>query len=70
LHYLLLAAVVVAVRRPAFGAVWLIGWVMWLSPTPESGSQLWRIAVGLLVVAASVVAAAWARRSDQPLSPA
>jgi hypothetical protein len=69
LHYLLLAAVVVAVRRPAFGAVWLIGWVMWVSPTPESGSEPWRIAVGLLVVAACVVAAAWAR-SDQPPSPA
>lgn len=70
LHYLLLAGVVVAVRRPAFGAVWLIGWLMWLSPTPESSSEPWRIGVGLIVVAASVVAAGWPWRSDQPASAA
>jgi hypothetical protein len=70
LHYLLLAGVIVAVRRPAFGVVWFIGWLMWFSPTPESGSEPWRIGVGLLVVAASVAVAAWPRRTDQLVSPA
>jgi hypothetical protein len=68
LHYLLLAGAVVAIRRPAFGAAWLIGWLMWLSPTPESGSEPWRIAVGLLVVAACVAVAGWPGRRD-PLAP-
>jgi hypothetical protein len=70
LHYLLLAGIIVAVRRPAFGAAWFIGWLMWFSPTPESGSEPWRIGVGLLVVAASVAVAAWPRRTDQLASPA
>jgi hypothetical protein len=70
LHYLLLASVIVAVRRPVLGAVWLVGWLMWLSPTPESGSEPWRIALGLLVVAACVGVAVWPRRSDQLASPA
>jgi hypothetical protein len=71
LHYLLLVGVVIAIRRPAFSAVWLIGWLMWLSPTPESGSEPWRIGLGLLVVAASVTVAAWPQRTGQQLpSPA
>jgi hypothetical protein len=57
LHYLMLAAIMVALRRPAFGAAWLIGWMMWVSPLPESGSDSWRIAAGLCVVLGSAVAA-------------
>jgi hypothetical protein len=63
LHYLMLAGLLVAIRRPAFGAAWLVGWAMWLSPTPESGGEPWRIAGGLAVVAASVVIAARPRRA-------
>jgi alpha-1,2-mannosyltransferase len=58
LHYLMLGGLLVAIRRPAFGAVWLVGWVMWLSPTPESGGAPWRIACALAVIAACVAAAA------------
>lgn len=67
LHYLLLAGIVVAIRRPTFGAAWLVGWLMWVTPTPESGSQPWRIAAGLLVVTATIAVTAWPRLTGEPV---
>jgi hypothetical protein len=69
MHYFVVLAVVLALRTPRFGAIWLVPVVLWLAPDAQQhphGSALnilasWQVAFVALTVATVLV---YALRSD------
>ena len=58
LHYFVLLLVPIAIARRAFGAIWLIPVLFWITPFEEHFGQHWRIAAGIAVAALALIAVA------------
>ncbi len=52
LHYFLLLVVPLAIAFPALAPAWFIPLALWAWPFPETGGDIWKIALGLAVLTA------------------
>jgi hypothetical protein len=71
-HYYLLLVAPLALARPRLSWAWLLLWLFWFVPAQESGGEVWRVAVGLLLLlCCAVVTTATARDGESAsLAPA
>jgi hypothetical protein len=64
LHYFVLLYAPVALWRRRLGGAWLLPLLFWVVPFQETKGDAWRVAVGLAVAAATLVAAARRQRPE------
>jgi Glycosyltransferase family 87 len=55
LHYFLLLAAPLAIRFPALAPPWALLLLFWISPFQETDGDVWRIGVGLVVLACACI---------------
>lgn len=55
LHYFLLLAAPLAIRFPALAPPWALLLLFWISPFQETGGDVWRIGLGLVVLACACI---------------
>ena len=58
MHYFTLLFVAIALARRAFGAIWLLPALFWITPDEEFSHDRWRIGVGI-AIATAILLASW-----------
>jgi alpha-1,2-mannosyltransferase len=69
LHYFTLLFVVIAIRRPTFGLIWLAPLCLWVTPQQESGGSPLRVGIAVALTAAVVIAALGEARRHASAAP-
>jgi alpha-1,2-mannosyltransferase len=70
LHYFMLLLLPIALARPRLSMLWLVPLLYWATPFQETGGDLWRILLGLVVAAAIISAVVAAHVAPRPTAPA